>query len=211
MKRPHSPVSHATPPSKHVRTSYGCTAHDFQVDSTHMNQVFDQQQWKSDPILIPTQPINTSCLDLRMPQPLRHRVRIDDIDEYLAQHESSDSDEEDNRTTYVGDNMRGSVIQGSDDIHLVDAHVNGAFLPMQRRSGETKLRIPDFVLRNNSPEPPTKPNGRDLILYQQPPWKALVESSSSNPTTTNSQNEYCMEVDDRQNQTSYSIDAMEID
>ncbi|KAI9018729.1 hypothetical protein CLU79DRAFT_286949 [Phycomyces nitens] len=207
MKRPHSPVSNPQP-SKHLRTAYECT-NDF-MDSTHNSQVFGHQQWGPNPILIPSEPINTACLDIRMPQPLRHRVRIDDIDEYLAQHESSDSDEEDSRTTYVGDNMRGSVIQGNDDIHLVDAHVNGAFLPMQRRSGETKLRIPDFVLQNK-PDPPTKPNGRDLILYQQPSWKSLVEANCSSPTTTDSQIECCMEVDERLNQASHPADAMEID
>ncbi|KAF7732277.1 hypothetical protein EC973_005172 [Apophysomyces ossiformis] len=65
-------------------------------------------------------------------------VRIDDIDQYLAECEASENEEEED----VG------TLWTTGDSTLVESRIDGSALPMERRAGERKLRIPEFVLRN---------------------------------------------------------------
>lgn len=72
-----------------------------------------------------------------------HVVRIEDIDEYLASHKDDDDDDD------VGEDAEKHVVLSTDQEgnKLMDAKMNnGSSIPMEKRSGEKKLRIPRFVL-----------------------------------------------------------------
>ncbi|KAI7865782.1 hypothetical protein BDF14DRAFT_1821401 [Spinellus fusiger] len=191
MKRPQSPTYTVQTPYKHIKTVHttDCLPVSSNFDGTPRQECLSaatlhttwERSWEGpcdDELSMPwpSLPQDTVMEDspyceLRMPQPLKHRVHIDDIDEYLAQEESSDSEEEEQKLN--GNCLWGSVLHGKDS-DFVDRSMNGTCLPMERKAGEKKLRIPGFILQDSTDRALA---GLELVLYQHPAWDALTEKS----------------------------------
>ncbi|KAI9252949.1 hypothetical protein BDA99DRAFT_176501 [Phascolomyces articulosus] len=96
-------------------------------------------------------------------------VRINDMDAFLA----AGSEEESNLP-----NAAYTLLHGDKNKYLVDVKLkDGSSIPMERRAGETKLRIPDFVLNDMAATTGTsktreKTNNNDnncaLVQYHEP-------------------------------------------
>ena len=64
------------------------------------------------------------------------------MDVFLAGEENNDNNNDEGLSSdYI-------LLHGDKDKHLADVKLkDGSSLPMERRTGETKFRIPDFVLK----------------------------------------------------------------
>ncbi|KAI8141347.1 hypothetical protein BJV82DRAFT_670627 [Fennellomyces sp. T-0311] len=136
--------------------------------------------------------------DVPVPQPaLRNDiVRIHDMDAFLADGEEGPD---------YGDY---TVLHGNKDHEIVDVKLkDGQTLPMERRMGESKLRIPNFVLNNSNAEE-SPDNSRALIRYQPPGRLA----GATEGTLQQKSDDEGMEVDtSEQHMVPLGDDAMEID
>ena len=71
-------------------------------------------------------------------------TRINDMDVFLAGEENNNNDNNNNERLLSD----YTLLHGDKDKHLADVKLkDGSSLPMERRTGETKFRIPDFVLK----------------------------------------------------------------
>ncbi|KAI9490651.1 hypothetical protein BDB00DRAFT_836755 [Zychaea mexicana] len=59
--------------------------------------------------------------------------------------------------------------------NLVQTHVYGTMLPFEQRPGESKLRIPEFLLRPSS----GCPEARDLVTYSPLSWRPATVSEEA--------------------------------
>ncbi|KAI9278853.1 hypothetical protein BDA99DRAFT_554453 [Phascolomyces articulosus] len=91
--------------------------------------------------------------------------------------------------------------------NLVQTRVHGTMLPFEQRPGESKLRIPEFLLQASSSS--SKPEARDFVGYNPLAWRTATASeeaevNSTAPIASDIDNNYPYEL---QNESS----AMEID
>lgn len=75
----------------------------------------------------------------------KYHERIDDLEQYLK---DEDIDSHQKGTSEKKDGVYSVFYKPKP---IVPKEVNGTLLPMEQRDGNTKLSIPDFVLKSSSP------------------------------------------------------------
>ncbi|KAG1231691.1 hypothetical protein G6F68_019182 [Rhizopus microsporus] len=63
---------------------------------------------------------------------------------------------------------------------IKNININGSILPMEQRSGESKCRIPLFVLNDNL----YNNNDLPLVLYQKNDWSSITELEEDDSSIT---------------------------
>ncbi|KAI7848848.1 hypothetical protein BDC45DRAFT_609991 [Circinella umbellata] len=195
-KRSHSPSSHFSRPIFKKKKH----VHDFSP-TTLEQQVYEQTRSKQ----------NQNCSKSSK----NDITRINDVDVFLAEDNNNNDG---SLSDYI-------LLHGDKDKHLANVKLkNGVLLPMERRKGETKFRIPDFVLlnNNNNMTSSTTTTNRALIRYQDP--SIINIEKRTRQKDNDGEEERMMDVDynsssnneeeedeDERNNSHESLMSMEID
>ncbi|KAI8370721.1 uncharacterized protein BYT42DRAFT_583481 [Radiomyces spectabilis] len=156
LKRPHIELDNAYYPSKKRQI---CDIPLFGRPLTATQTHLDRRSSVQNEMIIP------EITDTQMDEvQSKHRVRIDDIDAYLAEDGDSHSSNSPKFSNQENPDDNGSWL---------NVNINGSYLPMQKTSANHPLKIPEFILTPRNP-----PYNHELILYQ-PHTFPIIDASKT--------------------------------